>query len=108
MKDQCLVVSGECLPSTFNQGTCLLETVFATAGINCASATIFQKNGGVGDHCCFVLDFHSMSMIRYVFPRVVPAAGCKLTEEEHHREAYRKCLNQLCDRHQMFCKLLDI
>ena len=108
MKEQCLAVNGERLPATFNRGTRPLDAAFATAGINCISATIFQKHGGVGDHRCFVLDFHSESVVGDVFPRVVPAAGRKLTEQESHRAAYRKCLNQLCDRHQMFRKLLDI
>ena len=84
MKELCLAVNGEHLPSTFNRGTRLLDAAFATAGINCTSATIFQKNRGVGDHRCFVLDFHSASMIGDVFPQVVPAAGRKLTEEERH------------------------
>jgi len=108
MQEQCLAVNGEHLPPTFNRGSPPLDAAFATAGINCASATIFQKNRGVGDHRCFVLDFQSTSVIGDVFPRVVPAAGRKLTENERHRDAYRKCLNQLCDRHQMFRKLLDI
>ncbi len=45
----------------------IYRVIFATAEINCASATILQKNGGVGDHRCFVLGFHSASMIGDVF-----------------------------------------
>ena len=40
MQEQCLAVNGERLPPTFNRGSRPLDAVFATAGINCASATI--------------------------------------------------------------------
>jgi len=108
MTEQCLAVNGEKLPPTFNRGSRPVDGVYATAGIDCVSATIFQKYGGVGDHRCFALDFKSVSMIGDVFPRVVPPAGRKLTENERHRQNYRDCLNQLLDRHQMFRKLFGI
>ena len=47
-------------------------------------------------------------MIGDVFPGVVPHVARKLTENERHRMNYKKCLNQLCNRHQMFRKLFEI
>ncbi len=84
MKEQCFTVNGQRLPATFVQGSRPLDTAFATAVINCMNATIFQKHVGVGDHRCFVLDFHSESVVGDVFPHIVPAAGRKLTEQESH------------------------
>ena len=109
MSEQCLLATGQKLPPTFSSGgTKPIDGVFATAGINCVNATIFEKYGGVGDHRLFALDIASVSMIGNVFPRVVPPVARKLTENERHRMNYNKCLNQLCDRHQMFRKLFKI
>ena len=89
-------------------GTKPIDSVFATTLINCVNAILFEKYGGVGDHRLFALDIASASMIEDVFPRVVPPVTRKLAENGCHRMKYNKCLNQLCDRHQMFRKLFEI
>ena len=73
MLEQCLLATGQKLPPTFSRGgTKPIDDVFATAGINCVNATIFEKYGGMGDHRLFALDIVSASTIGDVFPRVVP------------------------------------
>ena len=77
--------------------------------MDCTNACILPRYVGVGDHRCFILDFTSASLVGDVFPKVVTAKGRKLhCQSERLIRNYNKVLNQLCDRHQMFKKLLDI
>ena len=108
MKEQCRQVTGQKLPGTHVRGTKPIDGIYATTGVVCLNAKLLQKYRGVGDHRCFIVDFSSSSVIGDVFPRVVPAAGRKLTDNDRHRGAYQTCLSQLCDRHRMFRKLWQL
>ena len=63
MTEQCLCLNGERLPASFVCGLRPIDGAFATAGISCANAMIFQKHGEVCNNRFFVLDFKSESVI---------------------------------------------
>ena len=109
MSEQCLKTNGVKLPGTFVTGTQPIDGCFATAGVECTNTCILPRYVGIGDHRCFILDFTSASLLGDVFPKIVTAKGRKLhCQSERLIRNYNKVLNQLCDRHQIFKKLLDI
>ena len=109
LTEQCLLVNGKPLPATHVSGRLPIDGCFATAGITCVNASILPEHGGIGDHRLFVLDFTSDSVIGSDFPRVQRAPARKLNSaSERLRSNYNAVLNQLCDRHKMFDKLVAI
>jgi hypothetical protein len=97
------------LGGLLQDGTVLIDAIFATAGIKCINAYILPHKGGVGDHRCFILDFTSSSVIGRKFPNIVHCSArklhCKLT---HLVQAYNAELDMLCNRHKMYQRIYFI
>ena len=107
--EQCLKTNSTRLPGTFVTGTRLIDGCFATSGANCMHASILSWFAEIGDHRYFILDFTLTLLIWDVSPNVATPKGRKL----HCGAAqlimtYKKVLNQLCNCHQLFKKLLNI
>ena len=62
----------------------------------------YKRYGGVGDHCCFILDFTSESVLGSIFPRVVAPSKRKLHYNyERIQNNYNSVLNELTNIHQL-------
>ena len=73
------------------------------------TAGILPKYGGVGDHRCFISGFSSASILRISMPMIVQASARKLNcDLSRIREGYYKVLNQLCNQHRIFSKLVQL
>ena len=72
---QCLVCTGTHIPPTFRDGIMPIDTVYATAGIECVNTYILPHKGGIEDHRCVILDFSSASVIGTRFQNIVRCAA---------------------------------
>ena len=69
-------------------------------------AGLLPKYGGIGDHRAFILDFNTASVLGTLFPRVLPHQGRQLNCHcERIRDNYNNVLNELMERHGMYCKM---
>ena len=58
---------------------------------------------------CFILDFSLESILGTSMPKIVQASAIKLNcDTERMRDGYSKVLNQLCNRHRIFSKLVKL
>lgn len=106
MQEQCFKTNSEWLPPTSSTGSCPINACFATSGVKCFNNCLLPK---LGDHHAMILDFTSESLIGSVFPNVVKPSSCKLhCDSECLQNNYNHVFCELCDRHQMFCKLVNI
>ncbi len=65
--------------------------------------------GGLSDHCCFILDFESVSMFEGTFPCVLPENTQKLNcYTESIRDNYNEVLLKLSEHHKIFDKLAEL
>jgi hypothetical protein len=100
---QCLQCTGLHKPPTFQDGTVLINAVFATSGIEYVNVYILPHKGGIGNHQCFILDFTSSSVIGSKFPNIVQCSAQKLhCKSTRLVNAYNAELNSLCNRHKMY------
>ena len=78
MMEQCRVATGRRLPATFVTGSRTIDAVYATTVIKVTNAALLPKYGNIGDHWCFLLDFHWASVIGDVHPNDIPGTPRKL------------------------------
>ena len=72
-------------------------------------ASMLSQFAWTGDHHCFILDFTSVLLIRDVFPNIVTSNKRKIKcGSDSPVRNYTTALDQLCDHHQMFKKVLDV
>jgi hypothetical protein len=90
------------IPPPFWTGSALIDGIFATSGIKCVNVLIFPNLGDGGDHCCFIIDLSSESVIGYSFPNRVQCSTRKLhCNSTRMIMVYNTELTQLCDEHSM-------
>ena len=62
---------------------------------------------GVGNHIIFMLEFKSAIITGDKLPKnATPATRCLISNSDRIRKLYNKVLEELCDRHIMFEKIL--
>ena len=86
-----------------------IDTVYATARVECVKAYILHHKGGIGDHRCFNIDFSSSSVIGTRFQNIVRFAArqvhCKSLQLV---QAYNLELDMLCSHHKMYERIYFI
>jgi hypothetical protein len=109
LSKQCLQCMGMHVPPTYREGTVLIESIFATAGIKCINTYILPNKDGVGDHWCFILNFMSSSVIGSKFPNFVRCSARKLhCKSKSLVQSYNAELKMLCNHHKMYQRILFI
>ncbi len=107
--EQCHQCTRVYIPPTFREGTIPIDTIYATAGIECINAYILPHKGGVDNHRCFIVNFSSTSVIGSKFPNIVQCATrqlhCKSTCLE---KTYNYELDLLCTQHKMYKRIYFI
>ena len=108
--EQCLNTTGKNLPPTHIGGkTNTIDTCFVAEGTKCMTAGMLPKYEGLGNQWCSILDFSSESILGTSMPKIVRASARKLNcATERIRYGYSKVLNQLCDQHRIFSKLVKL
>jgi hypothetical protein len=95
--------TGTPIPPTFWTCSAPIIGIFATSGIKCVNVFILPHLGGVGDHCCFIIDLSSESVIGSSFPNIVRCSARKLhCNSKWTTMVYNQELTRLCDEHNMF------
>ena len=72
ISEQCKSCTGECLLPKFLWGQHPIDVVSATLDIKFLNVGLLPLQGGVDDHCCFILDFESASHFAETFSHMLP------------------------------------
>ncbi len=107
--EQCLGCTSMHIQPTFRDGVMPINTVYATAGIECVNVHILPHKGGIGDHRHFIIDFSSLSVIGTRFQNIVRCTARRL----HYKstwlvQTYNCELDLLCNRHKMYERIYFI
>ena len=90
-------------------GSELIDAIWATSDLKVAHACIMPVGYGVGDHCLFVVDFSTASMIGTCPPKIVCPALCRLnTKIPGCALRYNQVLRKNILRHQLLECMISI
>jgi hypothetical protein len=67
-------LTGKQLSATFFRGSERIDVIWVTSNLKVAHACVMPVGYGVGDHCLFVVDFSTASMIGTCPPKIVHPA----------------------------------
>ncbi len=106
MKEVVGSYTGKKIDPTFFWGHLPNDKIWATSGITIANACIMPAGCGIGDHCFFVINIHTSSLVGQGPPRACRASSRRLnTCLPHVAKKYAKRLEGNILHHRLIQKL---
>ncbi len=97
------------LGATFFRGSELINAIWATSDLEVAHACVMPVGYGVGDHCLFVVDFSTASMIGTCPPKIIcPALHRLNTKIPGCVLQYNRALQKNILRHQLLEQMISV
>ncbi len=109
MKEVVGEFTGRQLGATFFRGSEPINAIWATSNLEVAHACIMPVGYGVGDHCLFVVDFSTASIISTCPPKIIRPALCRLnTKIPRCALRYNRALQKNILRHRLLEQMISV
>jgi hypothetical protein len=95
------------LGATYFRGSEPIDGIWATGDITVTNACVMPVGFGVGDHCLFVIDFATTTLVGSATSTIVRPALCRLNTKIHNcAERYNNHLRRNILRHRLLERLV--